>query len=80
VCALPTVVEVLDVSGPWDYEVRVRFRLQRELYEVTSALRSLPGVVGMETRTVLREVLVRGGMGPRSTEIEHRRNTSVGSL
>ena len=57
--ALPAVVEVLDLSGPWDYQVRVRFRALPELYEATNALRVLPGVVGIETRTVLREVLSR---------------------
>ena len=57
--ALPAVVEVLDLSGPWDYQVRVRFRALPELYDATNALRALPGVVGMETRTVLREVLSR---------------------
>jgi hypothetical protein len=31
----------------------------RELYDVTNALRVLPGVVGIETRTVLRDVLRR---------------------
>ena len=59
VAALPAVTEVLDLSGPWDYQVRVRFRALPELYDVTNALRALPGVVGMETRTVLREVLSR---------------------
>lgn len=57
--ALPCVTEVLDLSGTVDYQVRVRFRDQRELYEATNALRVLPGVVGIETRTVLREVLRR---------------------
>ena len=57
--ALPCVTEVLDLSGPVDYLVRVRFRDQRELYDATNALRVLPGVVGIETRTVLREVLRR---------------------
>ena len=57
--ALPAVTEVLDLSGPWDYQVRVRFSGQSELYDVVNALRVLPGVVGMETRTVLREVLAR---------------------
>ena len=57
--ALPCVTEVLDLSGSVDYQVRVRFREQRELYEATDALRVLPGVVGIETRTVLREVLRR---------------------
>ena len=57
--ALPCVTEVLDLSGTVDYQVRVRFRDQRGLYEATNALRVLPGVVGIETRTVLREVLRR---------------------
>ena len=57
--ALPFVTEVLDLSGPVDYQVRVRFRDQSDLYEATNALRVLPGVVGIETRTVLREVLRR---------------------
>ena len=57
--ALPPVVEVLDLSGPWDYQVRVRFGTQQELYDVVNALRALPGVTGIETRTVLREVLAR---------------------
>ncbi len=57
--ALPRVVEVLDLSGPWDYQVRVRFGTVADLHQVTEALRVLPGVVGMETRTVLREVLSR---------------------
>ena len=35
------------------------FRDSRDLYEATNALRVLPGVVGIETRTVLREVLRR---------------------
>ena len=61
IAALPSVVEVLDLSGPWDYQVRVRFRALSELYDATNALRVLPGVVGIETRTVLREVLARGG-------------------
>ncbi len=57
--ALPCVTEVLDLSGSVDYQVRVRFRDQRDLYDATNALRALPGVVGIETRTVLREVLRR---------------------
>ena len=59
IAALPSVTEVLDLSGSVDYSVRVRFRDQRDLYEATNALRVLPGVVGIETRTVLREVLRR---------------------
>ena len=57
--ALPSVVEVLDLSGPVDYQVRVRFGATSDLYDATNALRALPGVVGIETRTVLREVLAR---------------------
>ncbi len=57
--ALPFVTEVLDLSGPVDYQVRVRFGDSRDLYEATNALRALRGVVGIETRTVLREVLRR---------------------
>ncbi len=57
--ALPPVHEVLDLSGPWDYQVRVRFGGQQELYDVVNALRALSGVTAMETRTVLREVLSR---------------------
>jgi Lrp/AsnC family leucine-responsive transcriptional regulator len=59
IAALPAVVEVLDISGPWDYQVRVAFGAVADLYDITNALRALPGVVGMETRTVLREVLSR---------------------
>jgi Lrp/AsnC family transcriptional regulator, leucine-responsive regulatory protein len=57
--ALPGVVEVLDVAGPGDYQVRVHHASQRGLYEIVNALRVLPGVEGMETRVVLREVLPR---------------------
>lgn len=57
--SLPAVVEVLDLSGPWDYQVRVRFGGQPELYAVVNALRALAGVTAIETRTVLREVLAR---------------------
>ena len=57
--ALACVTEVLDLTGPADYLVRVRFATQADLYTATNALRALPGVVGIETRTVLREVLAR---------------------
>ena len=57
--AMPFVTEVLDLSGPVDYQVRVRFADTRALYEATNALRALAGVVGIETRAVLREVLRR---------------------
>ena len=56
---MPFVVEVLDLAGPVDYQVRVRYDGQRELYEAVNALRALPGVTAIETRTVLREVLRR---------------------
>ena len=59
VAALPEVVEMLDLAGPVDYQVRVRYGTQRDLYRVVNALRALPGVVGIETRMVLREVLSR---------------------
>jgi Lrp/AsnC family leucine-responsive transcriptional regulator len=57
--ALPQVVEVLDLAGPVDYQVRLRYRGSPQLYEVVNALRVLPGVVGIETRPVLRLVLRR---------------------
>ena len=57
--AMPSVVEVLDLAGPVDYQVKVRYSTQKELYDVVQALRSLPGVTGIETRPVLREVLAR---------------------
>ncbi len=59
VAALPQVVELLDLAGPVDYQVRVRYATQRELYRVVNALRALPGVTGIETRAVLRDVLSR---------------------
>lgn len=57
--AMPAVVEVLDLAGPVDYQVRVRYSRQQELYDAVNALRALPGVTAIETRTVLREVLRR---------------------
>ncbi|MDP9496707.1 MAG: Lrp/AsnC family transcriptional regulator [Actinomycetota bacterium] len=59
VAALPQVVELLDLAGPVDYQVRVRYGSAAELYDVVNALRALPGVTGIETRTVLRDVLSR---------------------
>lgn len=56
---LPTVIEVLDLSGPWDYQVRVRFSTQPDLHTVVNTLRALPGVTAIETRIVLRQVLSR---------------------
>ena len=57
--ALPEVVEVLDLTGPVDYQVRVHFGSQQQLYDTVNRLRALPGVTAIETRTVLREVLGR---------------------
>lgn len=53
------VVEVLDLAGPVDYQVRIRYRTQAELAEAVRALRALPGVTRIETRAVLRDVLSR---------------------
>ena len=57
VVAMPEVVEVLDLTGPVDHQVRVHYGTQQVLYDVVNRLRALPGVTGIETRTVLREVL-----------------------
>jgi Lrp/AsnC family transcriptional regulator, leucine-responsive regulatory protein len=57
--AMPEVVQVLDVAGPVDYHVMVRFGSQQSLYDTVNRLRALDGVTGIETRTVLREVLSR---------------------
>ena len=57
--AMPQVAEVLDLAGPVDYQVRVAYTSSAQLYEVVNALRALPGVVGIETRPVLRRVLRR---------------------
>jgi Lrp/AsnC family leucine-responsive transcriptional regulator len=57
--AIPAVVEVLDLAGPVDYQVRVDYETQRQLYDVVQTLRSLPGVTSIETRPVLREVMSR---------------------
>lgn len=54
--AVPGVVEVLDLAGSIDYEIRLRARTQSELYEGINRLRSAPGVTDMETRVVLRVV------------------------
>jgi Lrp/AsnC family leucine-responsive transcriptional regulator len=60
IAARSEVVEVLDLAGPWDYQVRVRHRSTADLYASVNALRALPGVTAIETRAVLREVLARG--------------------
>lgn len=57
--AMPQVSEVLDLAGPVDYQVRVAYATSAQLYAVVNALRALPGVVGIETRPVLRRVLRR---------------------
>jgi Lrp/AsnC family transcriptional regulator, leucine-responsive regulatory protein len=57
--ALPEVVEVLDLAGAVDYEVRLRCSDPGRLYDAVQLVRALPGVVAMETRPVLREVLRR---------------------
>jgi Lrp/AsnC family transcriptional regulator, leucine-responsive regulatory protein len=57
--ALPEVVEVLDLAGPVDYEIRLRCSDTDRLYAVVQLVRALPGVTAMETRPVLREVLRR---------------------
>lgn len=59
ILGLTEVVEVLDVAGPWDYQVRVRHATTAELYTSVNRLRDLPGVTAIETRAVLREVLAR---------------------
>jgi DNA-binding Lrp family transcriptional regulator len=57
--AMPAVVEVLDLAGPVDYEVRLRCRDHDELHAAVQAVRAVPGVTAMETRVVLRNVLRR---------------------
>jgi Lrp/AsnC family transcriptional regulator, leucine-responsive regulatory protein len=59
IAALPAVQEILDLAGPVDYQVRVRYSTQRELAETVDALRAIPGVTAIETRPVLRDVLSR---------------------
>ncbi len=54
--AVPGVVEVLDLAGSIDYEVRVRARSQAEIYEAVNRLRGLTGITDIETRPVLRTV------------------------
>jgi Lrp/AsnC family leucine-responsive transcriptional regulator len=55
--AITGVVEVLDLAGPVDYQVRVHYTHPPQLYAIVNALRALPGVTGIQTRAVLREVL-----------------------
>ena len=62
--AVPAVEEVLDLAGPWDYQVRVRYGDQAALYDTVNVLRAVPGVTAIETRAVLREVLGRRATSP----------------
>lgn len=57
--AMPQVEEVLDLAGVIDYEIRLRCADNDELYRLVQAIRSMPGVAQMQTRTVLRQVLRR---------------------
>jgi len=57
--AMPEVVEVLDLAGPIDYEIRLRCPDQDTLYAAVQTIRLLPGFTAMETRMVLREVVRR---------------------
>jgi Lrp/AsnC family leucine-responsive transcriptional regulator len=59
IAAVPAVTEILDLAGPIDYEVRIRYTTQRELYDTVNALRTVKGVTAIETRPVLRDVLSR---------------------
>lgn len=56
---IPAVVEVLDLAGTIDYEVRVRGRTQAEMYDAVQQIRLLPGVTSIETRIIMRRVLRR---------------------
>jgi hypothetical protein len=53
------VVEVLDLAGTIDYEIRLRCRTQAEVYDAVNQIRLLPGITDIETRPVLRPVLRR---------------------
>ena len=56
---IPSAVEVLDLAGTIDYEVRLRCPNQEDLYDAVQTIRQLPGIVSVETRPVLRHVLRR---------------------
>lgn len=56
---IPAVVEVLDLAGTIDYEIRLRARSQVELHEAVQEIRLQPGVTSIETRMVMRQVLRR---------------------
>lgn len=59
--ALPAVVEVLDLAGTVDYEVRLECATREDLYAAVQAVRLAPSVTGLQTRPVLRHVLDRRG-------------------
>jgi Lrp/AsnC family leucine-responsive transcriptional regulator len=56
---IQAVVEVLDLAGTIDYEIRLRARTQGELHEAVQEIRLQPGVTSIETRLVMRQVLRR---------------------
>jgi Lrp/AsnC family leucine-responsive transcriptional regulator len=56
---IAAVVEVLDLAGTIDYEIRLRARTQGELHEAVQTIRLQPGVTSIETRMVMRQVLRR---------------------
>lgn len=53
------VVEVLDLAGTIDYEIRVRARSQADLHTAVQKIRLTPGVTAIETRMVMRQVFKR---------------------
>ena len=53
------VVEVLDLAGTIDYEIRVRARSQTDLHTAVQKIRLTPGVTAIETRMVMRQVIRR---------------------
>jgi Lrp/AsnC family transcriptional regulator, leucine-responsive regulatory protein len=53
------IVEVLDLAGTIDYEIRVRARSQPDLHAAVQKIRLTPGVTAIETRMVMRQVLRR---------------------
>jgi Lrp/AsnC family leucine-responsive transcriptional regulator len=57
--AMPAVVEVLDLAGSVDYEIRLRCAGPDELYDVVQAIRAIPGITATQTRPVLRQILSR---------------------
>src|ERR1700712_4667105 len=46
--ALPAVREILDLAGPVDYQVRISYSTQRELYDTVNALRLVKGGEALE--------------------------------